>query len=270
MEKINMNYKRLSNLLNVCSVDELGSFDILLTQVKKYDLSLINRLFKMLVNKKSDSFKSEFEGMRDFDLITRLKNFKITNITNYAINPYELIFLKKLMVDAVTNINKDKNPLYLDILPNIEEAIERINTYLGDLPDVGYLNDEELEKMFNKFKASEIEKFDDIFESIEMYNIENMMNIADKVYNEKRRGSTELADVIELSNKNNTLNKKELYLLRDIVTEAARGLMNNEEEYDINQYKKLDSSLWNLRETYVEELDKRNRKKYTKTLKPKK
>ena len=42
MEKLNMKYDRLKEILDICDLSELDSIDLLLGYVKKYDLKLIN------------------------------------------------------------------------------------------------------------------------------------------------------------------------------------------------------------------------------------
>lgn len=45
MEKLNMKYDRLKEILDICDLSELDSIDLLLGYVKKYDLKLINSVF---------------------------------------------------------------------------------------------------------------------------------------------------------------------------------------------------------------------------------
>ena len=42
MEKLNINYERIKNILDVCNLDELNSLDMTLNYVKRYDLKEIN------------------------------------------------------------------------------------------------------------------------------------------------------------------------------------------------------------------------------------
>ena len=139
MERINIEYDRLKQLLDTCNLNELDSIDILLSHVKKYDLKLINQAFMNAQQKKWNTNKSQYEGINEYDNITKIANFDITTISDYAKNPYELIFLKKLMKDAIKNINIDKNPLDLKIVSNIEEAIKNINSSLNGLIDLSYM-----------------------------------------------------------------------------------------------------------------------------------
>ena len=175
------------------------------------------------------------------------------------------------MEDAIKNINETKNPLYLGIVPNIEEALNRINYSLNDLYNIGFMmSDEELEIMFNKFDAIEIKSFNNIFETMDMYNTENMIDIANKVYKEKTHDRLLTYDeavkkycsfdIIDLSTKKKELSENELKFLCDILEESFLGLMHYKKYNDIKseKYDKLEVSLSNLLESYKEELDARN------------
>ncbi|MBR2712486.1 MAG: hypothetical protein IKE73_02120 [Bacilli bacterium] len=271
MKQLNLSYDRIRQLLETCTIDQLDSLDILLSQVKSYDLDIINSAFINIMREKYDKYKSELEGMRSYDDITRIANFDVSTIPDYDLYQCEKIFLKKLMEDAIKNINETKNPLYLGIVPNIEEALNRINYSLNDLYNIGFMmSDEELEIMFNKFDAIEIKSFNNIFETMDMYNTENMIDIANKVYKEKTHDRLLTYDeavkkycsfdIIDLSTKKKELSENELKFLCDILEESFLGLMHYKKYNDIKseKYDKLEVSLSNLLESYKEELDARN------------
>lgn len=300
MEKLNMKYDKLKEILDICDLSELDSIDILLGYVKKYDLTLINGVFNNLNQQKWDKYSDKFEGINEYDYITRINNFDISKLlTSIELNPYELIFFKKIMKDALINIKNNKNPLDLKIMPNLEKALQNVNNrlnYLGDLSELTDINvldtydyhdelsyddydmgindldklyasnekitEEELENMFQKFDAVEIEEFDSIFEHIETYNIETIMDISNKVKNEKVKNEKvnnefKEFDVFDrpynynigsLYCKKDILSEKELKLLCILLKDA---ILNYEEHDDFK------ASLFNLMESYIEELDKR-------------
>ena len=305
MEKLNMKYDRLKEILDICDLSELDSIDLLLGYVKKYDLKLINSVFTNLYQQKWDKYNDEFEGINEYDYITRINNFDIEKILDsIELNSYELIFFKKIMEDALITIKNNKNPLDLKIMPNLEKALQNVNNrlnYLGDLSELTDINvldtydyhdelsyddydtgindldklyasnekitEEELENMFQKFDAVEIEEFDNIFEHIETYNIETIMDISNKVKNEKvnnekvnnEKVNNEFKefDVFDrpynynigsLYCKKDILSEKELKLLCILLKDA---ILNYEEHDDFK------ASLFNLMESYIEELDKR-------------
>lgn len=271
MEKLNINSDRLEQLLDACNLEELESFDILLSNVKNYDLRLTNEVFKKVQQKKYDRQKSDYEGMNEYDLITRVSNFNVTTIPDHVSYQYDIVFLKKIMMEAIKNIKNTKNPMYLDIIPNIEEALKKINSSLNRLIDIrSIISDEKLETMFNKFDVIEIKKLNKIFEFNEEYNTEKMLDIGNKVYEEKidnRVLSYEEAvkeysyyDIIDLSNKKNELNEEELELLSDIIDDSLQGLINYKRKYGLKQenYDKLETSLFNLSGAFRKELENRN------------
>ena len=115
------------------------------------------------------------------------------------------------------------------------------------------ITEEELENMFQKFDAVEIEEFDNIFEHIETYNIETIMDISNKVKNEKINNAfKEFEDFVSPLNslcyKKDILSEKELKLLCILLKDAIL----NYEEHD-----NFKASLFNLMDSYMEELNKR-------------
>ena len=310
MEKLNMKNDRLKGILDVCNLSELDSIDILLGFVKNYDLKLINSVFKNSYQQKWDKYSDKFEGINEYDYITRINNFDISKtFTMIELNSYELVFFKKIIEDALLTINNNKNPLDLKITSNIDKALTNINDRLNDLgdfsdlrdrnvldtydyhdkPDDGpndesnyeekyedyeeydnYINDldklyeskekitdEELENMFKKFNVTEIEEFDNIFEHIETYNIEKIINTSNKVKNEKSNNIFKKFEVFarpnnyninSLCHKKDILSEKELKLLCILLKDV---ILNYEEHDDFY------ASLSNLMDSYIEELIKR-------------
>ena len=291
MEKLNMKYDRLKEILDTYNLNELDSIDLLLGYVKKYDLKLINNVYNNVYKKKRDIYSEEFKRINEYDYITRINNFDIEKmLDSIELNSYELIFFKKIMEDALITIKNNKNPLDLKIMPNIEKSLQNVYNRLNDLGDLSELTDlnvldaydyhdelsyddydtgindldklyesnekiteEELENMFQKFDAVEIEEFDNIFEHIETYNIETIMDISNKVKNEKVNNESKEFDVfakplVSLYHKKDILNEKELKLLCILLKDAIL----NYEEHD-----NFKASLFNLMDSYMEELNKR-------------
>ena len=289
MERINMKYNRLKELLDVCELEELDSFDLLLNYVEKYDLTNTNRSFNKIYGKKWDKGREELEGINEYDAITRAANFDISELIEYATNPYELIYLKKLMEAAKEKIEKDlektkteeekdKIELELRILPNIEKSLKRIIIYLNQYISIdNMITESELETMFNKFNIAELEAFDDIFEFVEEHNIEKMIDVSNKVRDNKiDKASKEYEvsikpynfDIFNLSSKKYELSRLELEFLCTIIDDSITGLIRYKEEYDRQldkDYITLENSLINLKLSYKEELDCRRGKTLKKT-----
>ena len=93
MKQLNLSYDRIRQLLETCTIDQLDSLDILLSQVKSYDLDIINSAFINIMREKYDKYKSELEGMRSYDDITRIANFDVSTIPDYDLYQCEKIFL---------------------------------------------------------------------------------------------------------------------------------------------------------------------------------
>lgn len=83
--------------------------------------------------------------------------------------------------------------------------------------------------MFNKFDVIDIEEFDYIFEYIEQYNIENLIDISNKVKKEKIENAAKEYEVpvkpyhyniFNLSTKKEKLDKKELEFLCILLDDA--------------------------------------------------
>ena len=271
MKILDISNERMINLLDEFNLDELDSLDVLLSQAKSINIDIINKAFINVMIKKWDAHRSEYEGMNEYDNITRKINFDVTTIPDHALNQYECVFFKKIMKDAIKNIKIDKNSTYLEIVPNIEEALKKINSSLNKKIDVtSMISDEELKTMFNKFDVIEIKKLNKIFEFNEEYNTEKMLDIGNKVYEEKidnRVLSHEETvkeysyyDIIDLSNKKNELNEEELELLSDIIDDSLQGLINYKRKYGLKQenYDKLETSLFNLSGVFRNELENRN------------
>ena len=84
MEKLNMKYDRLTEILDVCNLIELDSIDLLLGYVKKYDLQLINRVYNNLYQQKRDKYRDEFEGINEYNWDISIKpSTKGINISRF-------------------------------------------------------------------------------------------------------------------------------------------------------------------------------------------
>lgn len=69
MEKLNMKYDKLKEILDICDSSELDSIDLLLGYVKKYDWKLINSVFNNLYQQKWDKYKFDVIEIEEFDSI---------------------------------------------------------------------------------------------------------------------------------------------------------------------------------------------------------
>lgn len=273
-----MEIERLKEILDACNINDLDSIDILFTHVKKYNLEFQKKLLRNVQKEKMDKYSSEFEGMNEYDYITEINNFDISTTFDYILlKPYELICLKKIMEDAIINIKNNNNPLDLRIVPNIEEALKKFDVRLNELNNLNHIiTDDELEILFNKFDVIELEEFYNVFKYIDIYNIEGMMDIINKVHYKKTKEASSNYEVFikpygynisKLSVKSDKLSEKELNLICVLLDDAIQSLISYKYECDATQYEKFDKLeilLYNLFETYSNELDNRHSKIYKK------
>lgn len=275
-EEVDMGIDSLKEILDVCDMNDLDSIDILFTHVKKYNLESQKNLLREVQKEKWDKYSSEYEGMNEYDYITIINNFDIsTTFDHILLTPYELIFFKKIMEDAIINIKNDNNPLELRIVPNIEEALKEFDIRLNELNNLNdIITDDELEILFNKFDVIELEEFYNVFEYIENYNIERIMDIMSKVHYEKTKEAYSNYEVFikpynynisELSEKRDKLSETELNLLCALLDDAIQSLIGYKQECNATQYEKynkLEILLSNLFESFSNEFDNRHSKLY--------
>ena len=246
---------------------------MVLSHVKRYDLNEINNAFINIERKKSKRNRDIFEGGNEYDDITRSYNFNIKEIPEYTINPYELIFLKNIIEDAIKNI-KIKSNVTSIILPNMEECLNIINEKLRELDDLSdIISDKELEKFFRKLIIIELNALQEIFEYVQEYNIERIINIEKKVINEKKLESKIYLKPVDFSilnilNKISNFNDTELSFLSNILDDAMIGLFDyideNTKQND-EKFTKLNYLFSNIQEAVEEEII--NRKKEKKIIK---
>ena len=269
MEKLIIDYERIKNILDVCNLDELNSLDITLNYVKRYDLKEINNAFINIKRKKSEIIKDEYEGINEYDDITKSHYFNIKEIPEYTINPYELIFLKRIIEDAIRNI-KNENTIATRILPNMNECLDIINKKLLVLDDLSnIITNEELEIFFKKLNISEIEMLNEILEYIESYNIDRIFIIEKKALEENKiEFEKNEKQNINIFNKIKSFNDTELSFLSTILDDAMIGLFDYIDEnnkHNDEKFTKLNYLFSNIQEAVEEEII--NRKKEKKLIK---
>lgn len=188
MEKLNMKYDRLKEILDTCDLSELDSIEILLGHVKSYDLKLMNNAVNSVYQQKWDKDRGEFEGINEYDYITRISNFDISKIfTSNELNSYELIFFKKIMKDALINIINDKNPLEIELGSKIVKALKNVNDCLNDLSDISELSDKNVLDAYDDHDELNSEENEENEDYKEYEDYDKYVNDLDTLYesNEK-------------------------------------------------------------------------------------
>lgn len=268
MEKINLSYDVLKEILSLCNLQTLDSLDVLIKNVSNYDLKDFNSAFNYAYNKEWDKRKEEFEGMDEYDYLTKVHRFKILGMIDVidAFNQNELNCFKNLIINSIKNI-EEKDCAEKEILPSLEEALDRINNCLSDLPSLSYgLNDDELKVLFNKYDVEELELFDTIFKYVYNYDLGHISKIKNDIQRIKEKACLKKVTKLKKSNdgvlslyyKNPILSKNELRFLEEILEEADYNVLRE----DINS--KIFFEISNLHESVFEELDRRKTKRYKK------
>ncbi len=89
-----MNIEEAKKFFNKFSLESLESIDLILPN----NDPIINGAFISVYNKKFEEQRDEYEGMNEYDYITRMQNFNIKEIDNIDnFEKEELICLKKLL-----------------------------------------------------------------------------------------------------------------------------------------------------------------------------
>lgn len=265
MEKLNMSYEELKDLFNRYSWSTLDSLDILFTFVDKYNLNNTNLAFINVFRKKYMENIDNFEGRNEYDYITRINNFDLSEITDNTnlLNKYEINYFKNISENALANID-EKDELRKKIIPSIKKLISKCS-----LPSLETIDDdftkEELDSFFDKYTTLELQAFGVLLGFVNDYELANIIKSYNKVQNKKYSefvGSFENKDVpFEFSlsmikNKNEILDDKELELLNKLVGSASIFL-DSIDQFDVENERR---ELYILDNSITNEIDKRNSK----------
>ena len=272
MEKLNMSYEELKEIVSTYELETLDSLNIILKNVRDYDLTELVMAFNGTYRKAWSKSREEFEGMNEYDFLTKLHNFDITEIVDTIdeTNQNELNCFKSLIANAINNI-KETDCAELEILPKLAEAIDRINIYLGRLDQLeNPLNNEELKTLFNKYNIVELKAFDIIFKYVYNYDMAQIINIKNEVKEAKQKECFENYEVAvepcnlklsDLAGKNHILDIEELKFLEELLDNASENVVIKDFENHGFPVKEIT----NLHQSFVEEIDNRKIKKHKKT-----
>ena len=260
-----MSYDELKEIFVLCDSKTLDSLDILLENVDDYDLTVLNNAYSFAYRKIWEKNRNEFEGMNEYDYLTKVQEFDMTKIMDYidVYNQKELNCFKDLIVNAIEKL-KGKEYAKSKMLPNLEEILTRINKCLSELPALDHdLNEDELKTLFNKYSALELKAFDTVFDYIYSYDISHIVKAKNEVQKSKEKECFEKkgirflkedVDVLVLTDKNPDLDKKELFFLEELLDEADYNV-------SIQRYRGNNtvpfSEISNYHENILEELDRR-------------
>ena len=77
MEKLNMSYEELNEIISTCELETLDSLNIILKNVRDYDLTELVMVFNSTYRKAWSKSREEFVGMNEYDFLIKLHNFDI-------------------------------------------------------------------------------------------------------------------------------------------------------------------------------------------------
>ena len=261
MKNLYMSYYKLKEIFDECNIDELNSFGILLTCVEGYDLENTNNAYKDAYEEKI----SKLGGSKS-DYSTIMSNFDITGIIELidVYNQNEINYFKRLLQSAIGNlISNDK--VELEIMHKLLKNLDQLSIMTNNLDELEYkLNEDELTDLFNKYNFYELEAFDKIFEYVFDYDLYNIVEIKDEVLREKDLYAKQGDDyILNMSKKNKKLSNKELRFLIQLLDNSCYNLVSDMYKYRLNDkyHKDLETSISNLHESMLEEMDNRKQKR---------
>lgn len=219
--------------------------------------------FKMIYNRKYLECTEEFEGLNEYDYITQVLNFDLSELKKNIelFSQKELAFLKYIINNALTNIEKN-------------ELTNRIITILNEYKDIGNdksLEENNLENFFSKFDYNEIYVLDIILGYNCDPHVKNYRGTLNKILQAKENKSKAIkldSNFSSLLNEADNLNTDELNLLYNLVENASSYLSSVQDysyaykdvidDFDINEYPVI--SIYNLEKGLLKELESREAK----------
>lgn len=243
--KKNLNYEEQKQLFGKFDYNTLDALEIL------YDVSKteVPTSFSVVINKKYQAIKDEFEGMNEYTYNTRLDNFDISEITRKLpeLDKKEIKYIMDLINDALNSINPDQQEMVL--IPKVAECIKKygeLKLYQMEVLPCG-MSREELEHFFDKYNIIELEHFNTILDFTDSIDKEEIRKVKEKIENKKmilnqKMVAGNIASPVinnniklpDLQRKNYKVTNKELEFFHDLVERAAgylESIRDFEEEY---------------------------------------
>lgn len=247
-----MELKDYIKLFDRYDVYTLYSLGFLLTLAKDLDL-FPNAAVSRLIAKKMEEDKDNFEGMEEYDDLTIMHNFDITEIMDDLgnLNSTEFNYLRSLAEKAIKNTKEMEN-IDEEVKTHLEVFVERCNyeevsSYKENIDSD--FTDKELKALFNKYSAQELESFKLIFTfalDIDLRRISNIYNeVLDSKLEELRKEYSVPVTplgyrISSLATPTKSLNSKELGLLARITESSSMCLESVADKLDYRyEYKEV-------------------------------
>lgn len=230
-----MENNELKSFFRKFSLDSLESIDLLLE--KSDDLE--KAIYTSIYNEKFELVRDEYEGINEYDYLSRLSNFEINEIIDNIdiFSDKELNYLNRLLNSVL-----DKT--------SISSKVILYNGLINERLSFG-LSTTELNDLFNKFTICELDELKTIFSYGHEYDLNNIYNIIDKVHSEKENYCYKVFmvpvksnnySILNISNRINDFTDKEIILLYKLIEDASFFLSSIQEydgvvkDFDIDEY----------------------------------
>jgi hypothetical protein len=234
-----MEYTKTKELFNRYNSHTIDSVEVLLDYIEE---PVLRKVIKELSKQKYEEDREEYEGRNEFDSITRILSFDLSEIEEkfYKLDDEEANYLKTISIETSKKLN-EKDYREENLKTKLEKFSDDCNRYIMELHQEapGPIPDDELEEFFEKYDAVSLMAFDKIFENVIKYNMSNSraikkivlqrkiveMRINDETIPENYEISVEkISKRTEELVKNKELTENEAYYLSDIVEDAAMFL----------------------------------------------
>lgn len=270
-----MEIKDLKKLFGKYDLYTLDSIGFLLGLGKNYDKKT-NIAFDSIYQRKYDLEKDNMEGRNEYDILTIMQNFDLSEINDNIDNltPSELEYIHGIVDKALIGIKKRKiaeDHIISDLEKFLNKYSERVLNY-SNLPTLDdNFTDDEIREFFNKYSFNELNAMGLLFLYLFDTNICRLSELYNEVLEDKKmefyskKGTiiTPIGYKVSiLSKKNELLNYKELELLGKITESSSMCLDSVKDHIDAyDEYKEVSI----LNDSIEKEINKR--KTNTKTFK---
>ena len=234
-----MEYTKTKELFNRYNSHTLDSVEVLLDYIEE---PVLRKAIKELSKQKYEEEQEEYEGRNEFDSITRILSFDLSEIEEkfYKLDDEEANYLKTISMEVSKKLN-EQDYREENLKSKLNKFADDCNRYIMELHQEapGPIPDDELEELFEKYDVASLMAFDKIFENVIKYNMSNSRAIKKIVLNRKyfemKINDEPIPETHEITVekiskrteelvKNKELTENEAYYLSDIVEDAAMFL----------------------------------------------
>lgn len=230
-----MKINDLKDFFRKFSLDSLESIDLLLSKSDALERAVYTNIY----NEKFELVRDEYEGINEYDYLTRLSNFDINEIINNIdiFSNVELHYLDKLLNSVLDN-------------ESISSKVFLYKGLINDKLSFG-LSAIELEDLFNKFTIYELDELKTIFSYVHEYNMDCIYEVINKVQSNKENDcynefmvpvKSKNYSLLNILDRINDFNDNEIILLYNLIEDASFFLSSIHDydgvivDFDIDEY----------------------------------